>query len=62
MGSLCRHYIEKAIQLSDEMVRLATDGSQECEQDQMLVFFGILLDYGSMIRLEAEKTLRESKL
>jgi hypothetical protein len=46
--------------LSKELVRLAQDAyAAGCDQDASLVFFGIVFDTGSKIRLEAEKRLKE---
>ena len=60
MSTQCRKYCLEAIRLSEELVRLAQDAyASSCDQDANLVFFGIIFDTGSTIRLEAEKRLRE---
>jgi len=57
----CMKHIEKAILLSDELINLANDGYDGCEEDdRMLAFLGIVLDAGWKIRHEAENILKES--
>jgi hypothetical protein len=55
----CRKYCLEAIRLSEKLIRLAQDANAGCDQDASLVLFGIILDAGSKIRLEAEKRLKE---
>lgn len=59
MTSRCRKYCIEAIRLSEELIRLAHEANAGCDQDASLVLFGIVLDTGSRIRLEAKKRLRE---
>jgi hypothetical protein len=60
LSTQCRKYCLEAIRLSKELVRLAQDAyAAGCDQDASLVFFGIVFDTGSKIRLEAEKRLKE---
>jgi hypothetical protein len=54
-------HIEKAILLSDELIKLANDGYDDCEEDdRLLAFLGIILDTGWKIRRAAENILKES--
>jgi len=55
----CRKSCLEAIQLSERMIRLAYDANAGCDHDGCLVLFGIILDTGARIRLEAEKRLKE---
>jgi hypothetical protein len=60
LSTQCRKYCLEAIRLSEDLVRLARDAyAAGCDQDANLVFFGIIFDTGSKIRLEAEKRLKE---
>ena len=59
MTSSCRKYCLEAIQLSEKLIQLAQDGNAGCDHDACLVLFGIVLDTGSRIRLEAEKRLKK---
>ncbi len=59
MTATCRKSCLDAIDLSERLIRLAHDATAGCDHDACLVFFGILLDTGSKIRLEAEKRLME---
>lgn len=59
MTSKCRKYCLEAIHLSERLIQLAHDAEAGCDQDASLVLFGLILDTGSRIRLEAEKRLRE---
>lgn len=58
----CRKFCLEAIRLSEKLIRLARDANAGCDQDASLVLFGIILDTGSKIRLEAEKRLKEIEL
>ncbi len=55
----CRKYCLEAIRLSEKLIQLAHDANAGCDQNASLVLFGIILDTGSRIRLEAQKRLRE---
>jgi hypothetical protein len=59
MESACRKYCLEAIQLSEELLKLAQDAHSDCDDDRCLVFFGIILDSASRIRLEAAKRLKK---
>ena len=57
MTPACRKYFLEAIQLSDQFIQLADDAHSDCDDDRCMVFFGIVLDSASKIRLEAIKRL-----
>ena len=59
MTSACRKYCLEAIQLSETLIQLASDGNAGCDDDRCLVLFGIILDSASRIRLEAYKRLKK---
>ena len=58
MTSSCRKYCLEAIQLSEQLIKLANDAQSDCDDDRCMVLFGIILDSASKIRLEAEKRLK----
>ena len=58
MTFACRKYCLEAIQLSEKLLKLSQDAQSDCDDDHCLVLFGIILDSGSKIRLEAEKRLK----
>ena len=58
MTSACRKYCLEAIQLSEKLLQLSKDAHSDCDDDQCLVLFGIILDSASKIRREAEKRLK----
>jgi hypothetical protein len=55
----CRKFCLEAVRLSEKLIQLARDGNASCDQDANLMLFGLILDAGSIIRLEAEKRLKE---
>ena len=58
MTSACRKYCLEAIQLSEKLIKLSQDAHSDCDDNRCLVLFGIILDSGSKIRLEAKKRLK----
>ena len=58
MTPVCRKYLLEAIQLSEQLIKLANDAQSDCDDDRCLVLFGIILDSASKIRREAEKRLK----
>ena len=58
MTSACRKYFLETVQLSEKLIKLANDAQSDCDDDQCLVLYGIILDSASKIRLEAEKRLK----
>ena len=59
MTPVCRKYFLEAIQLSEQLIKLANDAQSDCDDDRCLVLFGIILDSASKIRLEAEIRLKK---
>jgi hypothetical protein len=61
MESACRKYYLEAIQLSEGLIKLSEGAQIVCDDTKSLVFFGIVLDSASKIRLEAKKRIDELK-
>jgi hypothetical protein len=59
MRSACRKYCLEAIELSEKPIKLSQDAHADCDDDQCLVLFGIILDSASKIRMAAEKRLNK---
>ncbi len=59
MTTACRYYCRQAVHLSRELIQLAQNAIAGCDHAACLVLFGIILDSGSRICLEAEKRLKE---
>jgi len=55
--SPCRKYCQRAVELSQKLLKVAEEGHSNCDHDACLVLFGIILDSASVIRREAEKRL-----
>ena len=61
MKSACRKYCLEAVELSEKLIKLSQSGQIVCEDTKCLVFFGVVLDSASKIRLEAKKRIDELK-
>jgi hypothetical protein len=61
MKYACRKYYLEAIELSEGLIKLSKGAQIVCDDTKSLVFFGIMLDSASKIRLEANKRLYEHK-
>jgi len=59
MKSACRKHCLEAIELSGKLIKLSQDSPADCDDDQCLVLFGIILDSACKIRREAEKRLNK---
>jgi hypothetical protein len=59
MRSACRKYCLEAIELSEKLIKLSQDTHYDCDDDNCLVFSGIILDSASKIHQEAEKRLNK---
>ena len=61
MRSACRKFCLEAIELSEKLIKLSQSAQIECDDTKSLVFFGIVLDSASKIRLKAKKRIDELK-
>jgi hypothetical protein len=61
MTTACQKYCLEAFELSEKLIKLSQGGQIFCDNTKCLVFFGIVLDSASKIRLEAQKRLGELK-
>ncbi len=62
MSNECKKNFEKANELSDQLIKLATDGYEKCDDDKCAVLYGIILDSGYKLRMEIQKRLEELEL
>jgi hypothetical protein len=59
MTTACQKYCLEVFELSEKLIKLSQSGQIFCDDTKCLVFFGIVLDSASKIRLEAKKRLGE---
>ena len=61
MISACHKRCLETVQLSDKLIDVAKNAYEDCDDDDCLVLFGIVLDSVSRLRQETQKRLEEMK-
>ena len=59
MRSAGRKYCLEAIKLSEKLIKLSQDAQSDCDDNNSLVLFGIIMDSASKIHLETKKRLNQ---
>jgi hypothetical protein len=59
--TVCQKCCSEILELSEKLIKLSQSGQIVCDDTSCLVFFGIVLDSASKMRLEAKKRLDEIK-
>jgi hypothetical protein len=53
----CRGRMVEVKGLSEKLMGIARQGEDECETDECMVFYGIVLDMARKLRVETDKRL-----
>ena len=59
MISACRRHCLETVQLSEKLINIAKNAYSDCDDDQCLVLFGIVLDSVSKVHLATVKRIEE---